>query len=232
MRFPGSKLLSENLSTSTTSFDSLIRHCEDVNLSGYIEVSFSDVEGLILLYLGEQITVICRVGCDKFYVGRAATLKLHNTAQFNEGNISIYELPLDMAHMLRGLSNREEIFGQIRRAAPLREYVTQLEKSRHTGSLEILTDHGSGMVFLVRGRFSNAYFETEAGVTFEKKEALNKIYERLDSNVSAQVFKSDFSALQWKKRQHAGKARMSRLTEILEQRRSTAGDVTSENSGK
>ena len=62
MRFPGSKLLSQDLSTRTTPFDSLIRHCEDVNLSGYMEIAFGDAEGLILFYLGEQINIIYRHG--------------------------------------------------------------------------------------------------------------------------------------------------------------------------
>lgn len=220
MRFPGSKLLSQDLSTRTTPFDSLIRHCEDVNLSGYMELAFGDAEGLILFYLGEQINIIYRQGVNKFFLGGEATLKLRNTAEVREGKISIYELPLDMAHMLRGLSNRKEIFGQIFASDPLKELVKKLEKEGHTGSLEVLTNKGTGMILQVRGRFSTAYFETEGGVTFEKKEALNKIYELLDrDDTSARVFQSDFSPDIWKSRQGTGKSRASRLQELLEQRR-------------
>ena len=220
MRFPGSKLLSQDLSTRTTPFDSLIRHCEDVNLSGYMELAFGDAEGLILFYLGEQINIIYRHGVNKFFLGGEATMKLRNTAEMREGKISIYELPLDMAHMLRGLSNRKEIFGQIFASDPLKELVKKLEKEGHTGSLEVLTNKGTGMILQVRGRFSTAYFETEGGVTFEKKEALNKVYELLDrDDTSARVFQSDFSPDIWKSRQGAGKGRASRLQELLEQRR-------------
>jgi hypothetical protein len=221
MRFPGSKLLSQDLSTRTTPFDSIIRHCEDVNLSGYMEIGFGDAEGLILFYLGEQINVIYRHGVNKFFLGGEATLKLRNTAALKEGKISVYELPLDMAHMLRGLSNRKEIFGQIFASDPLKDLVKKLQSEGHTGSLEVLTNKGTGMILNVRGRFSTAYFETEAGVTFEKKEALNKIYELLDrDDTSARVFQSDFSPDIWKSRQQGmGKSRASRLQEILEQRR-------------
>ena len=220
MRFPGSKLLSQELSTRTTPFDSIVRHCEDVNLSGYIEITFGDAEGLILFYLGEQINVIYRHGINKFFLGGEATLKLRNTAALKEGRISIFELPLDMAHMLRGLSNRKEIFGQIFASDPLKDLVKKLQSEGHTGSLEVFTNRGTGMILNVRGRFSTAYFETEAGVTFEKKEALNKIYELLDrDDTSAQVFQSDFSPDIWKARQQGSKARASRLQEILEQRR-------------
>ena len=52
MRFPGSKLLSQDLSTKTTPLEGVTRQCEDVNLSGYMEISFGDAEGLILFYLG------------------------------------------------------------------------------------------------------------------------------------------------------------------------------------
>jgi hypothetical protein len=221
MRFPGSKLLSQDLSTRTTPFDSIIRHCEDVNLSGYMEIAFGDAEGLILFYLGEQINVIYRQGVNKFFLGGEATLKLRNTAALREGKISVFELPLDMAHMLRGLSNRKEIFGQIFASDPLKDLVKKLQSEGHTGSLEVLTNKGTGMILNVRGRFSTAYFETEAGVTFEKKEALNKIYELLDrDDTSARVFQSDFSPDIWKARQQGGgKSRASRLQEILEQRR-------------
>jgi len=219
MRFPGSKLLSQDLSTETTSFDSIIRHCENVNLSGYMEVTFGDAEGLLLFYLGEQINIIYR-HTNKIFLGGEATLKLRNTAQIREGKISIYELPLDMAHMLRGLSNRKEIFGQIFAADPLKDFIKQLHSDGHTGSLEILTNQGTGMILLVRGRFSTAYFETEGGVTFEKKEALNKIYALLErDDTSAQVFQSDFSPDIWKTRQQGSKGRSSRLQELLEQRR-------------
>ncbi len=219
MRFPGSKLLSQDLSTETTSFDSIIRHCENVNLSGYMEVTFGDAEGLLLFYLGEQINIIYR-HTNKIFLGSEATLKLRNTAQMREGKISIYELPLDMAHMLRGLSNRKEIFGQIFAADPLKDFIKQLHSDGHTGSLEILTNKGIGMILLVRGRFSTAYFETEGGVTFEKKEALNKIYALLErDDTSAQVFQSEFSPDIWKTRQQGSKGRSSRLQELLEQRR-------------
>ncbi|HEY7820036.1 MAG TPA: hypothetical protein VIG29_17575, partial [Vicinamibacteria bacterium] len=205
MRFPGSKLLSQELSTRTTPFDSIVRHCEDVNLSGYVEITFGDAEGLILFYLGEQINVIYRHGINKFFLGGEATLKLRNTATLKEGRISIFELPLDMAHMLRGLSNRKEIFGQIFASDPLKDLVKKLQTEGHTGSLEVFTNRGTGMILNVRGRFSTAYFETEAGVTFEKKEALNKIYELLDrDDTSAQVFQSDFSPDIWKARQQGG----------------------------
>jgi hypothetical protein len=219
MRFPGSKLLSQNLSTHTTPFDSVIRNCEDVNLSGYVEIAFGDAEGLILFYLGEQIRVIYRAG-NEIFISNEATLKLRNTAQSKEGKVSIYELPLDMAHMLRGLSNRKEIFGQIFAPEPLKELLKKLKEEGHTGSLEVITNKGTGMILLVRGRFSNCYFETEDGVTFEKRDAVNRIYEILGRpETSAHVFQSDFSPDQWKSRHETQKGRRSRLHEILEQRR-------------
>lgn len=218
MRFPGSKLLSQDLSTRTTPFDSIVRHCEDVNLSGYVEITLPDAEGLILFYIGEQINIIFRLGMNKFFLGNEATLRLRNAAELKEGKISIYELPLDMAHMLRGLSNRKEIFAQIFASDPLRDLLKRLEKEGHTGSLEVLTNKGTGMILQVRGRFSNAYLETEGGATFEKKEALNKILEILDrDDTSAKVFQSDFSPDIWKSRQQGAKGRTSRLQEMLEQ---------------
>lgn len=219
MRFPGSKLLSQDLSTETTPLESVTRHCEDVNLSGYMEIAFSDAEGLILFYLGEQINIIYRQG-NEISVSNEAMLKLRNTASLKEAKVSVYELPLDMAHMLRGLSNRQEIFGQIFASQPLRDLLSKLEKEGHTGSLEVITNKGTGMILLVRGRFSNGYFETTGGVTFEKGEAMNKVFEALDTpETSARVFQSEFSSNIWKARHETQRARSSRLHEILEQQR-------------
>jgi hypothetical protein len=64
MRFPGSKLLSQDLSTNTTPLEGVTRQCEDVNFSGYMEIAFGDSEGLILFYLGEQINIIYRAGSE------------------------------------------------------------------------------------------------------------------------------------------------------------------------
>ena len=219
MRFPGSKLLSENLSTETTPLESVTRQCEDVNLSGYMEIAFGDAEGLILFYLGEQINIIYRAG-NEISVSNEAMLKLRNAASLREAKVSVYELPLDMAHMLRGLSNRQEIFGQIFASQPLRDLLSKLEKEGHTGSLEVITNKGTGMILLVRGRFSNGYFETTGGVTFEKGEAMNKVFEALEApETSARVFQSEFSSNIWKARHETQRARSSRLHEILEQQR-------------
>ena len=218
MRFPGSKLHSEDLSTTTTPFESVVRHCEDVNLSGYMEIAFGDAEGLMLFYLGEQINIIYRAG-NEIFVSNEAALKLRNTARARHGKVSIYELPLDVAHMLRGLSNRQEIFSEVLAPEPLKDLLTKLEQEGHTGSVEVITNKGTAMILLVRGRFSNCYFETEAGVTFEKGEALNKIYELLGQpETSARVFQSEFSPDHWKARHETRRARSSRLHELLEQK--------------
>jgi hypothetical protein len=217
--FPGSKLLSQDLSTQSTPLDAVIQHCEQVNLSGYVEITFGDSEGLILFYLGEQINIIYRAGSEIF-LSNDAVLKLRNMTQMKEGKVSVYELPLDMAHMLRGLSNRQEIFGQIFAPDPLRDLLKKLEGDGHTGSLEVITNRGTGMVLLVRGRQSNAYFETEGGVTFEKGEAIKKIFELLERpEISARVFQSEFSPDIWKARHEHQRARFSRLHELLEEAR-------------
>ena len=150
------------------------------------------------------------------FVSNEAALKLRNTAQAKDGKVSIYELPLDVAHMLRGLSNRQEIFSEVLAPDPLKDLLKKLEEEGHTGSVEVITNKGTAMILLVRGRFSNCYFETEAGVTFEKGEALNKIYDLLGQpETSARVFQSEFSPDHWKARHETHRARSSRLHELL-----------------
>jgi hypothetical protein len=102
MKFPGSKLLHHwDLSTQRISLDDLFRSCQQVGLTGFAEVKFPNSVGMIFYYLGGEVNALFREGSVAYH-GQAALDRLRSGVMGDEGIISVYELPLDMAHLLRG----------------------------------------------------------------------------------------------------------------------------------
>jgi hypothetical protein len=205
MKFPGSKLLHQwDLSVQSLSLEDLFRSCEQAGLTGLAEIKFPHAVGLILYYLGGEVNAIYREGAVG-YNGQVALE--HLRAKFTgEGTISVYELPLDMAHLLRGITNRRRLQEPLRSAAHLGELLQQLGKAEHTGTLEVETGAGAAMVLIVRGRASNTYWESRDGLTFEKGEARQRLEEALARGEATTVFLSHFSREAWKARHEVPEA--------------------------
>jgi hypothetical protein len=190
MKFPGSKLLHQwDLSVQKLSLDELFRSCRQAGLTGLAEVKFPDAVGLIFYYLGGEVNALYREGAMA-YNGQSALDRLRTR-----------------------VTNRQKLKETLRNGSDLVELLRRLEKSEHTGTLEVQTSDGSAMVLLVRGRASNVYWETTGGLTFEKGEARQKLEESLGQQDEAEVplFLGDFSRDVWKNRHEVQVAVRSRL---------------------
>jgi hypothetical protein len=210
MKFPGSKLLHQwDLSVQKLSLDELFRSCRQAGLTGLAEVKFPDAVGLIFYYLGGEVNALYREGAMA-YNGRSALDRLRTRVTGDVGTISVFELPLDMAHLLRGITNRQKLKETLRNRGELSELLRRLEKTEHTGTLEVQTSDGSAMVLLVRGRASNFYWETTGGLTFEKGEARQKLEEALGKD-EVPLYLGEFSRDVWKSRHEVQVAVRSRL---------------------
>jgi hypothetical protein len=180
MKFPGSKLLRQwDLSVRHLSLEDLLRSCQQAGLTGLAEIKFPQGVGLIFYYLEAEVNALYREG-GVGQNGSVALDELRAKVRGKAGFISVYELPLDMAHMLRGIANRRRLKQTLRARADLIELLHQLEKTEHTGTLEIETRTGAAMVLLVRGRASNTYWESREGLTLERGEARQRLEQALD----------------------------------------------------
>jgi hypothetical protein len=210
MKFPGSKLLHHwDLETQKLSLDDLLRSCQQVGLTGFAELKLPQAVGMIFYYLGGEVNALYREGAVAYH-GQAALERLRTGVTGDEGVISVYELPLDMAHLLRGITNRQKLRETLKSKGDLVELLRRMEKAEHTGTLEIQTPAGSSMILLVRGRVSNTYWETAGGLTFEKGEARQKLEESLGKE-EAQLFLAEFSRDIWKTRHEVQASVRSRL---------------------
>jgi hypothetical protein len=210
MKFPGSKLLHQvDLSNQGVSLSDVLRSCQQVSLTGFAEVRSGDAMGMIFYYLGGEVNALFREG-QVARNGQAAIDALKAVTPDQDTNVAVYELPLDMAHLLRGITQRRRLRETLASAHDLETLLERLREAPHTGTLEIQTPSGNGILLLVQGRVSNCYWETPEGLTFEKGEARR----RLDRAVTAgdsQLLLSDFSRDIWKARHEIQAGVRSRL---------------------
>jgi hypothetical protein len=210
VKFPGSKLLHHwDLPAPNLSLDDLFRSCQQAGLTGFAELKTPRAVAMIFYYLGGEVNALYREG-PVAYNGLTALERMRAQPLGDDGSISVFELPLDMAHLLRGITNRQKLRETLKSGKELGEFLSRMEKAEHTGTLEILTSTGSGMILLVRGRISNTYWESTGGLTFEKGEARQHVDQALDRE-EAMLFLSDFSRDIWKSRHEVQTSVRSRL---------------------
>jgi hypothetical protein len=229
LKFPGSKLLHHwDLATQKLSLEDLLRSCQQVGLTGFAEVKLPQAAAMIFYYLGGEVNALYREGAVAYH-GQAALERLRAQVGGDEGSISVYELPLDMAHLLRGITNRQKLRETVTSKSELVELLHRMEKSEHTGTLEIQTGQGAAMILLVRGRVSNTYWETSGGLTYEKGEARQRLEESFGKE-PPQLFLSEFSRDIWKTRHEVQESVRSRLERREETKQVATDQVAAEES--
>jgi len=219
MIFPGRKALMEEIPTGNIRVDDLISEFTNRNFSGYAEFRFPDSKGIILFHSGEIVTAIYK-GESRVKSQEEGIAAIKNACRLQDGEISAYQLPGEMAHMLRGLCNRE-FLEEIHVPGKLKLLLAAREEENHTGTLDILFTQRKekGMILLINGRVANTFLEMDKNLTLEGKEALDRIYELLDDgDGNCRIFKSDFSREIWKTRRGTRKPHESRIYEILTER--------------
>jgi hypothetical protein len=211
VKFPGSKLLHHwDLALQSVSLDDLLRSCQQAGLTGFAEVKFPQGVAMIFYYLGGEVNALYREGAVAFN-GQQALDRLRQEGMAREGVVSVFELPLDMAHILRGITNRQKLKEKVSSRSEFLELLHRMEKGEHTGTLEIQTTAGAAMILLVRGRVSNTYWETSGGLTYEKGEARQHLEQSLEKPGDVHVFLSEFSRDIWKTRHEVQDSVRSRL---------------------
>jgi hypothetical protein len=110
------------------------------------------------------------------------------------------------------------------------ELLNRMEKSEHTGTLEVQTGQGAAMILLVRGRVSNTYWETSGGLTYEKGEARQRLEEAFARGEPPQLFLSEFSRDIWKTRHEVQESVRSRLERREENKQVATDQIAAEES--
>jgi hypothetical protein len=199
VKFPGRKLLHEWSLTPALSLEDVLRPCHQVGLTGFCELRLGRAEAVIFYYMGSEVSAVFREGSVAHH-GPAAFKQLRTYLGEGEGTVAIYEVPMDMAHLLRGLSKRHKLPQPLKGKQALAELLQTLQASEHTGTLEIQAPTGGAMVLVVNGRVSNVYWETPAGSIFEKERGRAALDQALEAGAGT-VYKAEFSRDAWRSRQ-------------------------------
>jgi len=216
MIFPGRKALMQGISTQNMSVEDLITEFSKQVFSGYAEFLFELGRGIVLFHSGEIVTAIFKKQ-DTVKSQDDAIKAIKNTCRLEEGTVNAYQLPGEMAHMLRGLCNRK-FLEEVNASDKLKSILDDLGQNSQTGTLEILFANRKekGMILLINGRMSNTFLEMAKNLTLEGKDALDRICQIVNEpDGNCKVFQSEFSQEIWKSRRGTGKPYESRMYQIL-----------------
>jgi hypothetical protein len=207
MRFPGGKKLHAwDLTSDRVSVDDLLRSCQQVGLTGFAELRSAAGAGMILYYQGTEVSALYREGATTYH-GQEARQQLRSSMRGEQGTISVFELPLEMAHLLRGITNRRRLPARLRNPADLQKQLEEMKIGEHTGMLEVHTDRGSATVLFVAGRICSLYWDAGDGIALEREAALAGLQQALRGGEPA-AFISDFSRDVWKSRHEVQDAKL------------------------
>src|SRR5512138_72482 len=114
MKFPGSKLLHQvDLSNQGASLGDVLGSCRQVGLTGFAEIRRGDAMGMIFYYLGGEVNALFREG-QVAHNGQAAIDRLRALVPDPDMTVAVYELPLEVAHLLRGITQRRKLKDEVK----------------------------------------------------------------------------------------------------------------------
>lgn len=153
MLIPRDRPVYENLNTSFTDFDELLRDLAHKELTGALRLAAPSYRGLILFAGGEPLNALEeRPGQRAF--GISAANSIASRARERDGSISVYTLSPELAGLLARAVEGELIHRDLSSAfTSFERLLAKLQAEKHTGYLEIAFTGGAGsaMVFIDAG---------------------------------------------------------------------------------
>jgi uncharacterized membrane protein YcaP (DUF421 family) len=104
MVIPKGKVVHEDLSTSYTDIQELLRDLRQNSFTGYCQVNFWEYRGTLFLDRGRIINGIEEVGNDEV-IGDRAIKNILNRASEKDGTVSVFQLPDEMVATLASVLN-------------------------------------------------------------------------------------------------------------------------------
>lgn len=153
MILPKGQTVYENLNTSFTSFGELLLDLKRNSLTGFVQVSFWEYEGVLFLDSGTIVNGVEEARGRKT-TGQGAVNNITRKVQEKDGTISVYGLSAEMVTMLASMTRSEVVYKDLSTDfTSLEQLVAKLQSEGHTGYVEVAMKDGKGVgiIFLQDG---------------------------------------------------------------------------------
>jgi hypothetical protein len=153
----------ERLNTSFTDFGALVADLAAQRHTGYLQVTFPDYDGIVLMEAGSVINAVEHCG-ERRLAGEEALRAVGLRARERNGRIDAYGLPSTLVATLALVANSEVVHRDLSAAfVSLERLVTKLQSDRHTGYIEVTTpaNQGLGYIFFRSGEVVEAVVSAE-----------------------------------------------------------------------
>jgi hypothetical protein len=154
MIFPKGQTVYKDLNTSFTNIGELLLDLKANGFTGYVQVSFSEYEGILLLDSGNIVNAVAETE-GRRKTGQEAVSNVTARAKDRNGAISVYGLSGEMVINLAGMVESEVVYKDLSTEfTSLDKLIAKLQSEEHTGYVEVVMkdDHGAGLIFLQAGQ--------------------------------------------------------------------------------
>jgi hypothetical protein len=177
MILPRGKCLYENLRTSFIDFNNFLQALKEDNLTGYVQVSSWDYEGVLFLEAGEIVNALEERNGNR-RAGEEAVDSIMNAARQKDGKIDCYELAPEMVTILASTSDEEAVYRNLTTEfTSLKKLMQKLGSEGHSGYVEIVLNNrgGEGIIFFQEGEIVEAVMSGAGGESLYGRDMLTQI---------------------------------------------------------
>jgi hypothetical protein len=198
MIIPKGKIVHEDLSTSYTDINELLRDLRQNSFTGYCQVNFWEYQGTLFLDRGRIMNAFEEIGTEKI-IGEKAIKNILAKAKQKDGTVSVFMLPDEMVATLASVLNSKVKYRDLTtELTSLEKLISKLKKEEHSGYVEVLlnSDSGDGCIYFQDGRAMESVFRASDGEMISGPSGFKKIL-GLSTEVGAvfNVFESDMSSI-------------------------------------
>ncbi len=198
MIIPKGKIVHEDLSTSYTDINELLRDLRQNSFTGYCQVNFWEYQGTLFLDRGRIINAFEEIGAEKI-IGEKAIKNILAKAKQKDGTVSVFMLPDEMVATLASVLNSKVKYRDLTtELTSLEKLISKLKKEEHSGYVEVLlnSDSGDGCIYFQDGRAMESVFRASDGEMISGPSGFKKIL-GLSTEVGAvfNVYESDLSSI-------------------------------------
>jgi hypothetical protein len=177
MMFPKDRVVYSNLNTSFTAFDALVEDCRARKLTGYIELTFPDYTGTLILSEGEVLNGAVSTPAHTLS-GPPAIRDIAERATARDGTITVSVAFPDVVLLVHRLMESRPLYKDLTSAfTSLERLIAKLRGDAITGYVEVqvANEAGVGIIYLQEGDPIESVFAAPQVPMISGQDALNAI---------------------------------------------------------